>query len=65
MNIKRVIDKNGKFIWYIVLIIIFVLFAIKSLNLYYEKEETKKKEEIINNNETIENVEQEDRKSVV
>lgn len=58
MNIKRVIDKNGKFIWYIVLIIIFVLFAIKSLNLYYEKEETKKKEEIINNNETIENVEQ-------
>lgn len=49
MNIKRIIDKNGKLILYIVLIITFVLFAIKSLNAYYENDEERRKTEIINN----------------
>lgn len=57
MNIKRIIDKNSKLIWYIVIIIAFGLFAIKSLNSYYEKSEERKKTEIINNktNETAQN----------
>lgn len=42
MNIKRIIDKNGKLIWYVILIIGFVLFVIKSLNSYYEEEEKDK-----------------------
>ena len=45
MNIKRIIDKNGKLILYIVLIITFVLFAIKSLNAYYENDEERRKTE--------------------
>lgn len=42
MNIKRSIDKNYKLIWYVVIIIIFILFVIKILNSYYEKEENKR-----------------------
>jgi len=49
MNIKRIIDKNGKLIWYIGLIIIFVLLAIKSLNSYYEVQEQKKQAEMSEN----------------
>lgn len=49
MNIKRIIDRNGKLIAYIILIIIFVLFAIKSLNSYYEKDEERKKKEMAEN----------------
>ena len=57
MNIKRIIDKNNKLIWYIALIIVFVLFSIKLLNSYYEKDEERKKIEIINNekNQTTQN----------
>lgn len=43
MNIKRIINKNGKLIWYVSLIIVFVFIAIKSLNSYYEKDEEIKK----------------------
>lgn len=46
MNIKRIIDKNGKLIWYIAIIIVFILFAIKSLNSYYEQDEQKKQMEL-------------------
>lgn len=49
MNIKRVIDKNSKLIWYVILIIAFALFSIKVLNSYYEKDAERKKIEIINN----------------
>lgn len=55
MNIKRFIDQNRKIIGYIVIIIVFALFAIKSLNLYYENDERRKKEqanEIAANNQT-------------
>lgn len=60
MNIKRIIDKNRKLIWYIILIIVFALFAVKSLNFYYEKDEERKKVEANNNynneqNQTIQN----------
>lgn len=46
MNIKRIIDKNQKLIWYVALIIAFAFFAIKSLNSYYEKDEIRKKNEL-------------------
>lgn len=46
MNIKRFINQNQKLIWYTVIIIIFVLFAIKTLNFYYEEEEKNLKNEI-------------------
>lgn len=49
MNIKRIIDRNGKLIFYGVLIIIGILFAIKSLNAYYEKDEKIRKEQVIKN----------------
>ena len=42
MNIKRIIDKNGKLILLIIAIIVFILFIIKSLNSYYEKDEQNK-----------------------
>lgn len=46
MNIKRVIDKNYKLIWYIIAIIVFALFVIKISNFYYEQSEEKKKLEV-------------------
>lgn len=46
MNIKRIIDKNHKLIWYIIAIIVFGLFIIKASNLYYEQNEEKKKLEV-------------------
>lgn len=49
MNIKRMIDKNYKLIWYIILIIVFILFIIKSFNTYYENDEQRKKAELIEN----------------
>ncbi len=52
MNIKRIIDKNGKSIFYIVIIIVFGFIATKSLNLYYEKDEAIKKEQIAEENKT-------------
>lgn len=49
MNIKRMINKNYKLIWYIILIIVFILFIIKSFNTYYENDEQRKKAELIEN----------------
>ena len=49
MNIKRIIDQNGKTIAYGILIIVFILIAIKSLNSFYEKREEKQKIEISQN----------------
>lgn len=49
MNIKRAIDKNYKLIRQIVIIIVFALFIIKSLNLYYEEKEKRKKIEVAEN----------------
>lgn len=43
MNIRRFINQNKKLIWRIIIIIVFVLFAIKSLNSYYEADEEKRK----------------------
>lgn len=45
MNIRRIINKNRKLIGYIIIIIVFALFVIKSLNLFYEKNEQKKIQE--------------------
>lgn len=49
MNIRRFIDQNRKLIGYGILIIFMILFAIKSLNAYYEKDAQRKKTEILNN----------------
>lgn len=49
MNIRRIIDKNAKLIWYLALIIVFIFIAIKSLNSYYEQDEEKKKKEAAEN----------------
>ena len=49
MNIKRMIDKNYKLIWYIVIAIVFVLFMIKAFNTYYENDEQIKKAQLIEN----------------
>lgn len=43
MNIKRIIDRNGKLIFFGVLIIVCIFLAIKSLNSYYEEDEVRKK----------------------
>ena len=49
MNIRRIIDKNAKLIWYIAIIIVFIFIAIRSLNSYYEQDEEKKKKEAAEN----------------
>ena len=49
MNIKRIIDQNNKPIFYMILTIIFVLIAIKTLNLYYENAEKEKIENDVQN----------------
>lgn len=49
MNLKRIIDKNGKLILYVIFIIIFILLVIKIANEIYEDEEKKKLENISNN----------------
>lgn len=49
MNIKRFINRNGKLIWYIALIIVFVFFIISYFNSYYEKEENVKKVQMSEN----------------
>lgn len=51
MNIKRFIDRNGKLIWYIVLIIVFVFLVRSYLNTYYEEQEAIKKVQATQNNE--------------
>ena len=49
MNIKRFIDRNGKLIWYILLIIVFAFLVIRNLNLYYEKQEEIRKAQVTQN----------------
>lgn len=49
MNIRRIIDKNAKLIWYLAIIIVFIFIAIRSLNSYYEQDEEKKKKEAAEN----------------
>ena len=49
MNIRRMIDQNGKLIGYGILAIFMILFAIKSLNLYYKKEAERKQSQIMQN----------------
>ena len=63
MNIKRFIDQNRKLIWRIIIIIVFALFVIKSLNSYYEEDEKRKKiatntsiNNSVNNNENKESL---------
>ena len=53
MNIKRTIDQNHKLIGLIIIGIAFILFIIKSLNVFYEREEEKKKAELIANNNQL------------
>lgn len=53
MNIKRIIDKNRKLILYIIGIIAFILFIIKALNSYYEKDERKKQEQLVKKEQTV------------
>ena len=51
MNIKRFIDKNGKLIWYVALIIVFVVLVRNYLNSYYEEQEAIKKAQATQNSE--------------
>ena len=46
MNIKRFIDRNGKLIWYVTLIIVFIFLVIKGLNSFYEEKDLERQEEL-------------------
>jgi len=60
MNFRRIIDQNGKLIGYGILTIFMILFAIKSLDLFYKKQEEKKKIEITQNqtSQTTQNIQE-------
>ena len=55
MNLRRFIDKNEELIKKVIIIVVFVLFIIKSLNFIYEKDEEKKRIQSNENNTNSQN----------